>query len=70
MKFLKQLLSRSCSHRFTWPRSDANGRDYQICLSCGTAYEYDWRKMKRTVRLQPEVLSLGTAAKYASRLHS
>jgi hypothetical protein len=30
---------------------DDSGRHYQICLACGTAYEYDWRKMCRTSRL-------------------
>ncbi len=51
MNFLKQLLHRGCTHRFSWPRVDENGRHYQVCLSCGTAYEYDWRKMKRMRKL-------------------
>ena len=51
MKFLKGLFERSCSHRFTWPRTDAHGRHYQICPLCGTAYEYDWSAMRRTDRL-------------------
>lgn len=51
MNFLKQLLNRGCSHRFSWPRVDQDGRHYQICLTCGTAYEYDWRMMRRTDRL-------------------
>ncbi len=53
MNFLKQLLGRGCSHRFAWPRIDTGGRHYQICLLCGTAYEYDWRKMCQTGRLMP-----------------
>jgi hypothetical protein len=48
LNLLKHLLHRGCTHRFSWPRIDENGRHYQICLSCGTAYEYDWRKMRRT----------------------
>jgi len=51
MNFLKRLLGQGCSHRFTWPRIDANGRHYQICPLCGTAYEYDWSIMRRTDRL-------------------
>jgi hypothetical protein len=51
MNFLKRLIGQGCSHRFPWPRIDASGRHYQICLLCGTAYEYDWRMMRRTHRL-------------------
>lgn len=51
VKFLQLLLRQGCAHRFSWPRIDDNGRHYQICLACGTAYEYDWRMMRRTSRL-------------------
>jgi hypothetical protein len=51
MNFLKRLFGQGCSHKFTWPRIDANGRHYQICPRCGTAYEYDWGTMRRTDRL-------------------
>jgi hypothetical protein len=51
MKFLQRLLGEFCSHRFTWPRLSGNGQHYQICLICGTAYEYDWKRMQRTDRL-------------------
>ena len=51
MKFLQRLLAEFCSHRFTWPRMSGDGQHYQICLSCGTAYEYDWKRMQRTDRL-------------------
>jgi len=51
MNFLEKLLGCGCSHRFAWPRIDDEGRHYQICLSCGTAYEYDWRLMRQTGRL-------------------
>ena len=51
MTFLQRLLGELCSHRFTWPRLSGNGQHYQICLSCGTAYEYDWKRMQRTDRL-------------------
>ncbi len=51
MRFLQRLLAEFCSHRFTWPRMSGDGQHYQICLSCGTAYEYDWKRMQRTDRL-------------------
>src|SRR5271157_4219973 len=51
MKFLQRLLGKFCSHRFTWPRLSGNGQHYQICLICGTAYQYDWKRMQRTDRL-------------------
>jgi hypothetical protein len=51
MKFLEQLLRAGCTHRFSWPRVDDKGNHYQICLACGTAYEYDWRMMRQTGRL-------------------
>lgn len=53
MRLLERLLQQTCSHRFGWPRIDAVGRHYQICLDCGTAYEYDWEGMRQTKRLQP-----------------
>ena len=52
VRLLKLLLRQGCTHRFSWPRVDENGRHYQICLACGTAYEYDWRLMRRTGRLR------------------
>jgi len=51
MRFLQRFLGELCSHRFTWPRLSGNGQHYQICLICGTAYEYDWKRMQRTDRL-------------------
>lgn len=51
VNLLKLLLRQGCTHRFSWPRIDDNGRHYQICLACGTAYEYDWTMMRRTDRL-------------------
>jgi hypothetical protein len=56
LKFLKLILRHTCTHRFSWPRIGSNGQHYQICLGCGTAYEYDWEGMKRTNRvLTPDV---------------
>jgi hypothetical protein len=47
----KQILRWLCPHRFSWPHSGVQGQDYQVCLLCGTAYEYDWSTMRRTGRL-------------------
>lgn len=51
MAFLDKLLAAQCDHRFCWPRTDSAGQHYQICVTCGTAYQYDWKKMRRTNRL-------------------
>jgi hypothetical protein len=51
MTFLQRLVGELCSHRFAWPRLTGNGQHYQICLVCGTAYEYDWTMIHRTDRL-------------------
>jgi hypothetical protein len=48
---LKRFLQMFCRHEFSWPRSGVHGRDYQVCLLCGSTYEYDWRTMRRTRRL-------------------
>ena len=56
MAFLQKLLAPHCPHRFSWPRVDATGRHYQICVTCGTAYQYDWEAMRRTNRLVIPVL--------------
>ena len=52
MSFWKWVCGRGCAHRFSWPRIDAEGCHYQICLRCGIAYEYDWTTMSRTRRLK------------------
>ena len=49
--FLTQLLQQLCRHQFSWPHSSVHGQDYQVCLICGVAYEYDWVTMRRTRRL-------------------
>jgi hypothetical protein len=51
MSFLKLVFKRGCSHRLTWPRLGDNGQHYQVCLTCGNAYEYDWNGMRPTGRL-------------------
>ena len=36
-----------CRHQFSWPRRDENGDYYQLCVSCGVKYQYDWSRMRR-----------------------
>jgi hypothetical protein len=64
MNFWKVLVG--CSHRFSWPRVDDNGRHYQVCAECGAAYEYDWKMMKRTENL----LANPTAPRMAHGSHA
>jgi hypothetical protein len=51
--FLTRLLQSCCRHNFSWPHTGSCGHDYQVCVLCGVAYEYDWTTMKRTRRLAP-----------------
>jgi hypothetical protein len=62
MKFLTLFLGRGCTHRFSWPRIDDSGHHYQICADCGTAYEYDWKMMRRTQQLLIKKARYGEAA--------
>ena len=50
-KLLRRLLQMCCQHRFSWPHTGSHGKDYQVCLVCGVAYEYDLTTMRRTGRL-------------------
>lgn len=52
------LLSRiiwACPHQFTWPRRDESGDYYQLCVNCGSKYKYDWKRMRRTARVEDEL---------------
>jgi hypothetical protein len=44
-----------CSHEFSWPRRADNGEYYQVCMLCATAFEYDWRTMRRGSRVNAAV---------------
>ena len=68
MNFLKRLLGKGCSHRFMWPRVDDQGRHYQICSLCGTAYEYDWQLMHRTDRVMGPAALLHADLTHASAI--
>lgn len=57
VELLKRLLQKCCRHRFSWPHTGGYGQDYQVCLICGAAYEFDCATMQRTGRLiDPESL--------------
>lgn len=51
-KLMDVLMLGRCSHEFSWPRRRANGEYYQVCLLCATAFEYDWKTMRRGNRLE------------------
>lgn len=46
-KLMDVLMLGRCSHEFSWPRRTASGDYYQVCLLCATAYQYDWKTMRR-----------------------
>jgi hypothetical protein len=70
MNFWKRLCGRGCAHQFSWPRIDAEGRHYQICLRCGAAYEYDWTMMRRTQRLVMQSTMVGVLGFGPSSINS
>ena len=49
--WLRRLFELFCRHRFSWPHTGVHGQDYQVCLNCGAAYEFDCETMTRTGRL-------------------
>ncbi len=51
-KLLDVLMLGRCSHEFSWPRRAADGHYYQVCLLCAAQYQYDWKTMRRTARVQ------------------
>jgi hypothetical protein len=55
-RFLSFLLQKLCPHRFSWPHS-SHGQDYQVCVICGAAYEYDCVAMRRVRRLATPLAS-------------
>jgi PilZ domain len=51
-KLMDVLLLGRCSHEFSWPRRAANGEYYQTCMLCATAFQYDWKTMRRGNRVE------------------
>ncbi len=54
-KLMDVLMLGRCSHEFSWPRRSAAGEYYQVCLLCATAYQYDWKTMRRGSRVDEPV---------------
>ncbi len=50
-KIMEVLMLGRCSHEFSWPRRGPDGRYYQVCLLCAAEYNYDWKTMRRTERV-------------------
>jgi hypothetical protein len=55
-KLMDVLMLGRCSHEFSWPRRAENGEYYQVCTLCATAFEYDWRTMRRGGRVDEAVV--------------
>src|SRR5438045_2484391 len=51
-KLMDVLMLGRCSHEFSWPRRAASGEYYQVCLLCASAYQYDWKTMRRGDRVE------------------
>jgi hypothetical protein len=54
-KLMDVLMLGRCSHEFSWPRRAPSGDYYQVCLLCATAYQYDWKSMRRGDRVDEPV---------------
>jgi hypothetical protein len=50
--FMDVLRLGKCSHEFSWPRRDATGEYYQVCMLCAAAFHYDWKTMRRGGRVE------------------
>jgi PilZ domain len=59
-KLMDVLMLGRCSHEFSWPRRAASGDYYQVCLLCATAYQYDWKTMRRGDRVEEPVAETAT----------
>ena len=55
-----------CSHEFSWPRRAANGDYYQVCMVCATAYQYDWKSMRRGPRVEEPIADATTVKRRSS----
>ena len=60
-KLMDVLMLGRCSHEFSWPRRAVSGEYYQVCLLCATAYQYDWKTMRRGNRVEEPVAETATA---------
>jgi PilZ domain-containing protein len=65
-KLMDVLMLGRCSHEFSWPRRADNGEYYQVCMLCATAFEYDWRTMRRGGRVDEPVADTGSVRRHSA----
>ncbi|HXC00308.1 MAG TPA: PilZ domain-containing protein [Terriglobales bacterium] len=66
-KLMDVLMLGRCSHEFSWPRRAASGEYYQVCLVCATAYQYDWKTMRRGDRVDGPTAEATTVRRRSSK---
>jgi len=66
-KLMDVLMLGRCSHEFSWPRRAASGEYYQVCLLCATAYQYDWKTMRRGNRVEEPLAETTTVRRRSSK---
>ncbi len=66
-KLMDVLTLGRCSHEFSWPRRAANGEYYQVCMLCATAYQYDWKTMRRGSRVDEPAAETATVRRRSGR---
>ena len=62
-----RLMLGRCSHEFSWPRRAASGEYYQVCMLCATAYQYDWKTMRRGDRVEEPVTETTTVRRRSGK---
>jgi len=66
-KLMDVLMLGRCSHEFSWPRRTAGGEFYQVCLLCATAYQYDWKTMRRGPRVEEPIADTAATRRRAGK---
>jgi hypothetical protein len=66
-KLMDVFMLGRCSHEFAWPRRAANGEYYQVCLVCASAYQYDWKTMRRGNRVDEPLADTTTVRRRSSK---
>ncbi len=67
-KLMDVLMLGRCSHEFSWPRRSANEEFYQVCMVCATAYQYDWKTMRRGNRVDNPVAETPTVRRRSGQI--
>jgi hypothetical protein len=66
-KLMDVFMLGRCSHEFSWPRRAASGEYYQVCLVCASAYQYDWKTMRRGNRVDEPMADTTTVRRRSSK---